>query len=109
MIEIESAVGRDFELLAAFDRVTYPARGRHGGGGGDRGGVRLASGAVLNGKGTQHVPAGERLILHTPGGGGFGDPHERDPLAVAADVTAGRISQENAKAVYGAGGELREA
>ena len=108
VIEIESAIGRDFELLAAFDRVTHPARGRHGGGGGDRGGVRLASGAVLNGKGTQHVPAGERLILHTPGGGGYGDPHERDPLAVAADVAAGRISREAAKAVHGVDGRTRD-
>ena len=109
VIEIESAIGRDFELLAAFDRVTHPARGRHGGHGGDRGGVRLASGAILNGKGTQHVPAGERLILHTPGGGGFGDPHQRDPLAVAADVAAGRTSREAAKAVYGVDGRTGRA
>ena len=101
IIEIESAIGKDFELLASFDRVTYPPRGRYGGHNGDRGGVRLASGAALNGKGTQRIPAGERLILHTPGGAGFGDPHERDPAAVAADVAAGRISRETAMAVHG--------
>ena len=101
VIEIESAIGRDFELLASFDRITYPPRGRYGGHDGERGGVRLASGAVLNGKGTQRIPAGERLILHTPGGAGFGDPHERDPAAVDADVTAGRISRETAKTVHG--------
>ena len=88
----------------SFDRILHPPRGRYGGHDGERGGVRLASGAVLNGKGTQHIPAGERLILHTPGGAGFGDPHERDPLAVAADVAAGRISREIAEAVYGVGG-----
>ena len=103
VIEIESAIGKDFELLAAFDRILHPPRGRYGGHDGERGGVRLASGAVLNGKGMQHIPAGERLILHTPGGAGFGDPHERDPLAVAADVAAGRISREIAEAVYGVG------
>ena len=101
VIEIESAIDRDFELLASFDRVIHPAHGRYGGGDGDRGAVRLASGAVLNGKGTQRIPAGERLILHTPGGAGLGDPHERDAGAVAADVAAGHISRETAKAAHG--------
>ena len=101
VIEIESAIDRDFELLASFDRVIHPPRGRYGGHDGDRGGVMLASGAVLAGKGTQRIPAGERLILHTPGGAGFGDPHERDPGAVAADVAAGHISRETAKAMHG--------
>ena len=101
VIEIESAIDRDFELLASFDRVIHPARGRYGGGDGDRGGVRLASGAILDGKGTQRIPAGERLILHTPGGAGFGDPHERDAGAVTADVAAGHISRETAKAAHG--------
>ena len=101
VIEIESAIGRDFELLASFDRILHPPRGRYGGHDGERGGVRLASGAVLNGKGTQRIPVGERLVLHTPGGAGFGDPHERDPAAVAADVAAGHLSPETAKAVYG--------
>ena len=101
VIEIESAIGKDFELLASFDRILHPPRGRYGGHDGERGGARLASGAVLNGKGTQRIPVGERLVLHTPGGAGFGDPHERDPAAVAADVAAGHLSPETAKAVYG--------
>ena len=101
VIEIESAIGRNFELLASFDRILHPPRGRYGGHDGERGGVRLASGAILNGKGTQRIPVGERLVLHTPGGAGFGDPHERDPAAVAADVAAGHLSPETAKAVYG--------
>ncbi|MCH9047237.1 MAG: hydantoinase B/oxoprolinase family protein, partial [SAR324 cluster bacterium] len=29
---------------------------------------------------------GETLHIHTPGGGGFGDPHERDPQQVRHDV-----------------------
>ena len=101
LVEIESAIGRDFELLASFDRVIHPPRGHYGGCDGDRGDVRLASGAALDGKGTQRIPAQERLVIHTPGGAGLGDPHERDPAAVAADVAAGRISRETAKAVHG--------
>src|SRR6266550_686955 len=35
------------------------------------------------------------------GGGGFGDPFERDPELVAADVAAGLVSPERARDVYG--------
>ena len=31
IIEIESGIGEPFELLAAFDRIDFPARGRDGG------------------------------------------------------------------------------
>lgn len=72
VMEISSAIDADFELLAAFDRIQHPARGRAGGGDGAPGAVFLANGQPLKGKGTQTIPAGERLVVHTPGGGGFG-------------------------------------
>jgi len=76
VIEVSSAIDADFELLAAFDRIDHPARGRAGGGDGEPGAVFLASGPRLQGKGTQRIPAGERLVVHTPGGGGFGAAEE---------------------------------
>ena len=100
VIEIESAVGADFELLAAFDRIRYPPRGRQGGGEGKRGRVFLASGTELQGKGTQTVKAGERLVVHTPGGGGYGDPKARDRGKVSADLRDGLIGREAAAGVY---------
>ena len=57
----------------------HPARGRNGGGGGAPGTVRLTSGKTLKTKGKQIIPAGERLLMELPGGGGYGDPAERDP------------------------------
>jgi N-methylhydantoinase B len=101
VLEIESAIGADFELLAAFDRIDHPARGRQGGGNGAPGGVHLASGKVLRGKGVQTVPAGERLVIHTPGGAGFGDPHERAREAVRTDCRKGLVSAEAARSTYG--------
>ena len=35
------------------------------------------------------------------GGGGYGDPLDRDPDAVARDLTNGRVSLQNAREVYG--------
>ena len=103
VIEISSAINADMELLAAFDRVNYPARGRHGGSNGKNGAVQLLSGSKLAGKGTQTIKAGERLILHTPGGGGYGDPKQRDAAQVVADVANGLISEDAARTIYGHG------
>ena len=71
-IEVGHAEGAPFAVLALFDRIDHPARGRDGGGPGAPGAVRLASGRRLRGKGKQIVPAGDRLILELPGGGGLG-------------------------------------
>ena len=100
IIELESAIDADVELLAAFDRIDHPARGRASGQAGDRGAVRLAGGATLRGKGTQMIEARERLVIHTPGGGGYGDPAERDPEAVRADVARGLVSERAARETY---------
>jgi N-methylhydantoinase B len=44
---------------------------------------------------------GQKLTLIVPGGGGYGDPRQRDRQAVAADVAAGYVSPEQAERVYG--------
>jgi N-methylhydantoinase B len=44
---------------------------------------------------------GDELRYRTPGGGGFGDPRERDPELVREDVAEGYVSREQAEAVYG--------
>jgi N-methylhydantoinase B len=51
----------------------------------------------------QDIPlkAGDRVRVQTPGGGGYGDPFERDPEAVARDVRLGRYSVEQALALFG--------
>ena len=46
---------------------------------------------------------GDRLVLVTPGGGGFGDPKERDRADVAADVRNGKVTDEAAREIYGYG------
>jgi N-methylhydantoinase B len=47
------------------------------------------------------VPAGTLLRLRTTGGGGWGDPFERDPELVRLDVVRGLVSQESAERDYG--------
>jgi N-methylhydantoinase B len=47
------------------------------------------------------VRAGDLILLQSSGGGGYGDPLERDPGAVVRDVTQGVVSRQKAGAVYG--------
>jgi N-methylhydantoinase B len=100
VIEVESAIGADFELLAAFDRIDYGARGRNGGLDGKRGSVDIRDGRKLRSKGTQDVKAGERVVFHTPGGAGFGDPKNRDRDALDDDIRDGLVSPTAAKDLY---------
>jgi len=45
--------------------------------------------------------AGETTRLETPGGGGLGEPSERDPAALAADLRGGKVTLAAAKRDYG--------
>ena len=100
-IEIGSAIAQPFELLAAFDRIDHPPRGRDGGSNGAAGYVGLKSGKKLKGKGFQLVPEHERLVILTPGCGGIGNPKARSVAAVASDVAESRIGARSAHEVYG--------
>jgi N-methylhydantoinase B len=54
------------------------------------------------GKVTNHViVAGDLVVMRSAGGGGYGDPLERDPERVRADVDAGYVSRARAEERYG--------
>lgn len=56
---------------------------------------------------------GDAVILRTAGGGGYGDPLERETARVALDVTRRLVTREQAEATYGVvlddGGNVDEA
>jgi N-methylhydantoinase B len=101
VMEVAHAKGKDFAINAMFDRVDHPPRGRNGGDNGMAGKLYLESGTVLSGKGRQVIPAGDKLILEMPGGGGLGDPMTRPAEQVADDVLNGIVSAESAQQDYG--------
>ena len=45
--------------------------------------------------------AGDRVEVMTPGGGGYGNPRDRDPALVAQDVRRGYYTAGQAKALWG--------
>jgi N-methylhydantoinase B len=44
---------------------------------------------------------GDVLLMESSGGGGFGDPLERDPARVVADIGEGYVTPPAAEAIYG--------
>lgn len=100
-IEIGGEAGTPFSVAAMFDRTWNAPRGRFGGMDGAKGEVRLKSGPELESKGRQSIPYGDRLILELPGGGGYGDPRDRDRQSIVDDVRDGLITVEDAKRDYG--------
>jgi N-methylhydantoinase B len=101
VVEFSHADAAPMVLGATFERIAHPARGADGGAAGAAGRASLKSGAALKGKGRQLVPAGERVVLQTPGGGGIGDPKQRDRQRLAQDLRDGLISAQAARAIYG--------
>ena len=101
-IEVSSAIDQDFMVFLSVERILNPAEGRNGGHAGAAGRIRIGeNGSDIAGKGELRVEHGKTLIFDTPGGGGFGDPSERDPEKVAFDLSAGVISDAAARTVYG--------
>ena len=63
--------------------------------------VRDGKETRLPSKCTITINRGETLIIRTPGGGGYGDPRERDPALVREDILNGLVSPEVAREIYG--------
>jgi N-methylhydantoinase B len=47
------------------------------------------------------VVAGDAIAVGTPGGGGYGDPWQREPALVARDVARGYFTAADARRDYG--------
>lgn len=100
-IEMENTIPESFQYFTGYERVDHPAKGASGGGNGSPGRLQLATGEFLPGKGSYEIPAGVRIAVNSPGGGGVGDPRERDRDIVRRDVEYELISIEMARDLYG--------
>jgi len=107
-----AGIVRSFELRApeAYlswldERQTHPAWGLHGGRPGVPGDAYLVRAGRTFRLPTKHdnlrLELGDRIVVRTGGGGGFGPPWERAAGLVARDVLRGFVSVGQARAEYG--------
>lgn len=116
MITIRSATDSGVVVARGMERLRFPPFGIFGG----RPGATLK--AIFNrGRPDEraiakihelHLAKGDTLTLLMPGGGGYGDPFEREAELVLADVLDGFVGEQAASDDYGvviAGGAVDEA
>ncbi|HQY47665.1 MAG TPA: hydantoinase B/oxoprolinase family protein, partial [Usitatibacteraceae bacterium] len=98
---LEGELGPVGDVLASFrgGRFIYPPEGVLGGGPAPRGYLSIRGASEDAGR-QVIVRAGDRIVSHIPGGGGYGDPKARDREAVKADLRNGLITAEHARTWY---------
>jgi len=101
-VELEIAAQAPIRLSVISDRNRFPPLGVEGGGAGT--GAELT---ILNRehaiprKGRTVLQPGDLLRIRFPGGGGFGNPKDRDPRLIEKDIRHGVLSKAAARSVYG--------
>lgn len=108
------AIRREYELLEdavvirRFNKTQFPPKGVAGGGAGARARfvVRVGTDREYETKASARVEmrAGERFLLQSAGGGGYGDPRQRDRAALRRDIAEGYVTPDAALRDYGAAG-----
>ena len=106
--EREYELLEDATVIRRFDRTRFPPQGVAGGKHGSRSRFVIRVGTEHEqeapGSGRYEMRAGERFVMRSAGGGGYGDARRRDPGALARDIAEGYVSEKGALKDYGGSG-----
>jgi N-methylhydantoinase B len=96
---------QDASVSRRYDKAKFPPRGVAGGkpGSGSRFIIHLGERDEREtpASGKYELRAGERFLLQSAGGGGYGDPAKRDTAALKRDIAEGYVSAASAERDYG--------
>jgi N-methylhydantoinase B len=98
---IRSLAGQPVVVSVVGGRFRQGAGGLHGGRPGATGHLLVNDREPLTQSRQLLLAHGDFLRFRLPGGGGFGDPFQRDPTLVLEDVRRGLVSPERAREDYG--------
>lgn len=93
--------GKSCVVNLVCDKTKVGPQGLFDGKAGRIGSTFGAGGAPIHPKQRIIVEDKQFLVLETPGGGGYGNPLERDRSAVKRDLDLGYISEDAARKIYG--------
>lgn len=96
----EGYVASSVRLSGRAEDSDFPVLGRLGGKNGRGYGLKVNGKPVDHGIYRRLYP-GDRVHFQLSGGGGYGDPREREPQRVARDVAEGYVTAEGARKDYG--------
>ncbi len=96
---IRNISGAPMNIYLNTEHVKHPCFGVVGGSDGARGIVTRGNEAVPA-KGKTVLQHGEALLIETPGGGGWGNPRQRDRKLVESDLLEGLVTPEGAVRDY---------
>lgn len=99
-IEFVNDSGGELVISCLAGRTEFPPQGLHQGCAGSLREVRI-NGKPVHPKGRYVLAPDDRLTTLEAGGGGMGDPRQRDRAAVALDVALGHVSLSSAERDYG--------
>ncbi|MGH8432432.1 MAG: hydantoinase B/oxoprolinase family protein, partial [Solimonas sp.] len=102
-VVVRNDTGRPLTILGMGNRTEFPAKGLFGGSNGALR-VHAVEGKPVHAKGRIEVAPGQRITVTEAGGGGFGDPKQRDRSALASDLAEGLVTAEAARQIYGFSG-----
>ncbi|MEM8797893.1 MAG: hydantoinase B/oxoprolinase family protein, partial [Pseudomonadota bacterium] len=100
-MEIEVLTDEPYLFSGLYERTENPAPGLKGGHSAAAGDLVTMPDIGLKPKLSELIPAETVVTLEIPGGGGYGDPKDRDREKVKSDLKNGYISEDAARTLYG--------
>lgn len=88
---VESLSDSPIAVTFMAERTRHAAPGLASGGDGEVGAVEI-NGAEADNRAQHHLEKGDRILIATPGGGGYGSAEARDEARIAEDLKQGYVT-----------------
>jgi N-methylhydantoinase B len=93
-VVMENASQGPIFVSSRMDRIDHPPEPLSGGLPGSPAGIWLNGDQPFPSKGRGELKPQEFLVIHSPGGGGFGSPERRAPEQIAEDLREGYVTEK---------------